>query len=167
MTVNATMAEEEKSPQNQDQTSTEAASEQAAPVPAISADPAGFFWGTGRRKSSVARVRIRPGSGQYQVNGRKIDEHFREDRDRKNVVDPLAVTSTEGNLDIFVSVKGGGYTGQAGAVVLGLSRALKNYDSTLESTLRAHGLLTRDPREVERKKPGQPGARKRFQFSKR
>ncbi len=136
-------------------------------VPVAEPDKAGFYWGLGRRKSSVARVRIRPGEGKYLVNGREIDRHFSELRDRNDVVNPLKVTKTEGNLDVFVNVKGGGFTGQAGAVVLGLSRALKRYDTTLEPHLRDHGMLTRDPREVERKKPGQPKARKRFQFSKR
>jgi small subunit ribosomal protein S9 len=136
-------------------------------VPAAEPDKTGFYWGTGRRKTSVARVRIRPGEGKYMVNGKEIDRHFTELRDRNDVVNPLKVTRTEGNLDVFVNVQGGGFTGQAGAVVLGLSRALKRYDTALESELRDHGMLTRDPREVERKKPGQPGARKRFQFSKR
>lgn len=150
-----------------DQTTAPKAEAAHEPKPAVEPDKAGYFWGTGRRKTSIARVRVRPGDGKYLVNGNEIDKHFTELRDRHNVVDPLKVTRTEGSIDVFVKVQGGGYTGQAGAVVLGLSRALKNYDTTLESMLREHGMLTRDPREVERKKYGQPGARKRFQFSKR
>jgi len=130
-------------------------------------DKGGFFWGTGRRKTAVARVRIRPGDGKFQVNKREIDEFFTELRDRADVVAPLETTNTQGRIDVFVNVHGGGFTGQAGAILLGLSRALKNYDPTLEAALREQNLLTRDPREVERKKPGQPGARRRFQFSKR
>jgi len=127
----------------------------------------GFWCGTGRRKTAVARVRIRAGKGTFLVNGRKIEEFFTELRDRKNVMTPLDVTKAKGSIDVYVKVNGGGYTGQAGAVSLGLSRALKNYDASLEATLRDNDLLTRDDRKVERKKPGQPGARKRFQFSKR
>ena len=149
------------------QTESDEATATAERVPAAEPDKAGFYWGLGRRKTSVARVRIRLGEGKYIVNGREIDRHFTELRDRNDVVNPLKVTRTEGNLDVFVNVKGGGFTGQAGAVVLGLSRALMRYDTTLEAALRDHRMLTRDPREVERKKPGQPGARKRFQFSKR
>lgn len=141
--------------------------EAAAPVPAAEPDKAGFFWGTGRRKASVARVRIRPGEGKFMVNNREIDAYFTELRDQQDVVAPLKVTSTDGKLDVFVNVKGGGFTGQAGAVLLGLSRALKRYDVGLELSLRGEGMLSRDPRAVERKKYGQPGARKRFQFSKR
>ena len=150
---------------------TAAPAEPAAPTRPLSppAKPTagGFFWGTGRRKSSVARVRIRPGEGKYLVNDREIDKHFTEMRDRNSVVAPLKVTKTEGKLDVFVNVKGGGFTGQAGAVLLGLSRALKGYDPTLEAALRENDFLTRDAREVERKKYGQRGARRRFQFSKR
>ena len=126
-----------------------------------------YYWGTGRRKASVARVRIRPGSGQFVVNKRDVDTYFTEDKDRAAVVAPLKVTNTAGRFDVFVNVKGGGYTGQAGAILLGVSRALKTFDDSLDSTLRNNGFLTRDAREVERKKYGQPGARRRFQFSKR
>lgn len=127
----------------------------------------GYYWGTGRRKTAVARVRIRPGEGNFLVNNREISHYFTEIRDQLNVTAPLKETKTEGQLDVFVNVCGGGYTGQAGAVLLGLSRALKTYDPTLESILRDRDFLTRDPREVERKKYGQRGARRRFQFSKR
>ena len=130
-------------------------------------DAGGFVWGTGRRKSAVARVRIRPGSGRYMINGRFVETHFSEDRDRQDVHAPLNATRTEGKLDVYVRVEGGGYMGQAGAVRLGLARALLGYDPSLEPILRDHGFLTRDPREPERKKPGQRGARRKFQFSKR
>ena len=127
----------------------------------------GFHWGTGRRKASVARVRIKPGDGGFLVNGRPIDNYFSELRDRNDVLEPLEITRTKGSINVLVNVFGGGYTGQAGAIRLGLSRALKEYDATLEEVLRSNNMLTRDPRRVERKKYGQPGARKRFQFSKR
>jgi len=149
---------------------------QVAPAPAVApapvAQPAkpdrgGFVWGTGRRKSSVARVRIKPGEGKYLVNGRDLTAYFTQLRDQNDAIAPLKLTKTEGRLDVFVNVNGGGYTGQAGAVLLGLSRAIKGYDPALEPVLRDNDMLTRDPRRVERKKPGQPGARKRFQFSKR
>jgi len=127
----------------------------------------GYTWGTGRRKSSVARVRVRPGDGKFIVNDKPVDEFFNQMRDQQDVKAPLRATKTEGKLDVLVSVTGGGYTGQAGAVLLGLARALKGYDPALEPILRENEFLTRDPREVERKKYGQPGARRRFQFSKR
>lgn len=138
-----------------------------ATPPRAKADKGGFYWGTGRRKTAIARVRIKPGKGKFTVNQREIDQYFTEDRDRANVLAPLKATKTEGNLDIHVNVKGGGFMGQAGAVLLGLSRALKNYDPTLDPILRSNDFLTRDAREVERKKYGQRGARRRFQFSKR
>jgi len=127
----------------------------------------GWWWGTGRRKTAVARVRLRPGSGEFRINGRDIDTHFSEMRDRNDVVAPLEATSLRGSLDIHVNVRGGGITGQAGAILLGVARALRVYDATLEPILREHGYLTRDAREVERKKYGLAGARRRFQFSKR
>lgn len=129
--------------------------------------PGGYLWGTGRRKSAVARVRIRPGQGAFLINKREIDEFFREDRDRKAVVAPLEATGNMGKFDVWVSVQGGGFTGQAGAIVLGLARALRAYDAAYEATLRDGNYLTRDSREKERKKYGQRGARRRFQFSKR
>jgi len=130
----------------------------------------GWFWGTGRRKTAVARVRVRPSKDNkesFLVNDRPVEEFFDHLRDRTDIANVLKVTNTTGKLDIRVNIAGGGFTGQAGAVVLGLARALKNYDQSLESILRDHGLLTRDAREVERKKYGQAGARRRFQFSKR
>ena len=137
----------------------------ASPAPAE--QRGGFWWGTGRRKAAVARVRLRPGKGTLLINGKKVDQYFTELRDRKDVTSPLTVTSTDEKLDVYVNVNGGGFMGQAGAVKLGISRALKAYDPTVEPVLRQHDMLTRDARRVERKKPGQPGARKRFQFSKR
>ncbi len=126
-----------------------------------------WFWGTGRRKTSVARVRIRPGQGNFLINGRRIDRYFTEMRDRSDMTAPLEATKTAGSLDVYVNVSGGGPSGQAGAVRLGLCRALKDYDPALEPILRENGFLTVDSRQVERKKYGQPGARRRFQFSKR
>ncbi|MEX0778082.1 MAG: 30S ribosomal protein S9 [Phycisphaeraceae bacterium] len=133
----------------------------------IKPDKAGYVWGTGRRKTAVARVRIKPGSGKFLINDREVDHFFPEIGDRAAVRKPLKETKTEGSLDVFAKVHGGGLTGQTGAVVLGLSRALMGYDPSLEPALREHNLLTRDAREVERKKYGQSGARRRFQFSKR
>ena len=130
-------------------------------------DAGGFFWGTGRRKSSIARVRIKPGSGKLQINGKEVDEYFSRIQDRNSVVAPLKAIDAMQNFDVFVNVNGGGTTGQAGAIMLGVARALRNYDPSLIHTLREGGYLTRDSRMVERKKPGQRGARRRFQFSKR
>ena len=130
-------------------------------------DKGGFIWGTGRRKSSIARVRIKPGDGKLEINKKKLNDYFVRRQDQNAVVAPLDATKTENGLDIFVNVKGGGITGQSGAVMLGIARALKNYDPGLLPVLRDGGYLTRDGRMVERKKPGQKKARKRFQFSKR
>jgi len=127
----------------------------------------GYWWGTGRRKTSVARVRIRPGSGKCLVNKKEMDEYFTRDQDRKAVQAPLKAVHAERAFDVFINVKGGGITGQAGASLLGVARALRSYDENYIGVLRDNGLLTRDPRMVERKKPGQSGARRRFQFSKR
>lgn len=127
----------------------------------------GWFWGTGRRKRAVARVRIRPGSGVLIINNRSLVDYFTELKYHQSIQSLFEKTNTKNALDVFVNVKGGGQTGQADAIVLGLGRALKELDSSLDPILRANGYLTRDPRKVERKKPGQPGARKRFQFSKR
>jgi small subunit ribosomal protein S9 len=140
-----------------------------APRPAVNRTPPDghWWWGTGRRKTAVARVRLRPGDGKFLINKRPHADYFTEERDRNDTNHVLEVTNTKGSVDVHVNVSGGGFTGQAGAVVLGLARALRGYDETLEPILRDHGLLTRDPRKVERKKYGQPGARKRFQFSKR
>lgn len=126
-----------------------------------------WWWGTGRRKTAVARVRIRPGTGKFIVNKKPYDEYFNEERDRNDMMNVLQKTSTEGGVDIYVKVHGGGFMGQAGAIVLGIARALRKYDETLEPILRSNQFLSRDPRKVERKKYGQRGARRKFQFSKR
>lgn len=126
-----------------------------------------YTWGTGRRKSAVARVRICPGKGKFIINNKDVDVYFCLDKDRLAVRTPLACTETSKAMDVYVNVKGGGVTGQAGAVVLGLARALTKSSSDLEPKLRELHLLHRDPRRVERKKYGQRGARRRFQFSKR
>jgi small subunit ribosomal protein S9 len=126
-----------------------------------------WWWGTGRRKTAVARVRIRPGNGKFMVNDRPMEQYFTEERDRKNLVNVLEKTNTKGTVDVVVNASGGGFTGQAGAIILGLGRALRRYDQALDPILRENNFMTRDSRKVERKKYGQPGARKRFQFSKR
>lgn len=126
-----------------------------------------YVWGTGRRKTAVARVRVAPGSGKIEINGRTLNDYFTKEVDRKAIFGPLEVTNTGGKMDVLVNANGGGPTGQSGAIVLGLGRALLRYDSTLESALRNAGFLTRDSRMKERKKYGQRGARRRFQFSKR
>ncbi len=123
--------------------------------------------GTGRRKEAVARVRLAPGSGKITINGRPIENYFVLESQRVWATHPLVVTETAGKFDVRVNVTGGGLSGQAGAVRLGIARALLSSDPNLRPRLKAEGLLTRDPRVKERKKYGQPGARKRFQFSKR
>jgi small subunit ribosomal protein S9 len=126
-----------------------------------------YTWGVGRRKSAVARVRIAPGTGKIELNGRTLNEFLTSERDRKSIFGPLEVTNTGGKFDIFARCTGGGPTGQAGAIVLGLGRALAKFDQSFEVPLRGGGFLTRDSRMKERKKYGQRGARRRFQFSKR
>jgi small subunit ribosomal protein S9 len=126
-----------------------------------------WWWGTGRRKTAVARVRLRAGDGKFIVNERELGVFFTEERDRNDIMNVLEKTNTKGSVDVIVNAHGGGYTGQAGAIILGLGRALKRYDQNLEPILREHNFLTRDSRKVERKKYGQAGARRRFQFSKR
>ncbi|MCH8205085.1 MAG: 30S ribosomal protein S9 [Candidatus Hydrogenedentes bacterium] len=121
----------------------------------------------GRRKDARARVRIKPGSGNIVVNGRPIREYLARDVLVMLANQPFEATETVGRFDVRVRAEGGGLSGQAGAIRLGIARALLEYDANYKGTLRSAGLLTRDAREVERKKPGQPGARKRFQFSKR
>jgi small subunit ribosomal protein S9 len=146
--------------------------ELAEPKPA---DKHGWWWGVGRRKTAVARVRLRPAQDgspkvQIQVSRKKfktVDDYFSEPQDRMDVHAPLNVTDTAEKLEVFVRVDGGGITGQAQAIRLGIARALVGYDPHLEDVLREKGYLTRDARKVERKKYGQPGARRRFQFSKR
>jgi small subunit ribosomal protein S9 len=125
------------------------------------------FYGTGRRKTSVARVWIRPGAGRIVVNRRAFEDYFPRETLRMIISQPLQVTSTAGQFDVLVTVGGGGPTGQAGAVRHGISRALARFDEKLRLPLKKAGLLTRDPRMRERKKYGQPGARSKFQYSKR
>jgi len=146
----------------------------AATVPEAEAKPAkkwpdkgGYYWGTGRRKSSVARVRIKPGDGKLLINKKELSDYFKREQDREAVLAPLQAVEAGKSFDVFVNVGGGGSTGQSGATRLGIARALKNYNEDYMQALRDGGHLTRDSRMVERKKPGQRGARKRFQFSKR
>jgi small subunit ribosomal protein S9 len=134
---------------------------------ALQLGPKEYCWGLGRRKKAVARVRIRPGDGKVNINGKKLDDYFPNLRDRNSVHAPLEKTETIGKYDIWVNVKGGGTTGQAGAIMLGVSRALLQAESDNFDPLRAGGFLTRDSRQVERKKYGKRGARRSFQFSKR
>jgi small subunit ribosomal protein S9 len=131
------------------------------------ADKTSDFLGTGRRKTAVARVRLANGSGKITVNGRAFENYFPTETLRGVVIQPLNLTQTAARFDVNVNVIGGGPAGQATAVRHGIARALIVADSTLRPTLKADGLLTRDPRMRERKKYGQPGARKRFQYSKR
>ncbi|MCK5438671.1 MAG: 30S ribosomal protein S9 [Gemmatimonadetes bacterium] len=123
--------------------------------------------GVGRRKTAVARVYLRPGKGSWQINGRPLDGYFPRPLHAQQCRQPLEVGKAEDSFDVVVNVRGGGPTGQAGAIQLGLARALVVTDEELRGPLKAAGLLTRDPRMVERKKYGRPKARKRFQFSKR
>lgn len=125
------------------------------------------YYGTGRRKTSVARVFLRPGTGQIKVNHREFDEYFPSDLLKMIIRQPLTLTETQDKFDIFVTVAGGGISGQAGAIRHGISRALLEFNSELRQKLKKAGFLTRDPREKERQKPGLSGARRRFQFSKR
>jgi small subunit ribosomal protein S9 len=125
------------------------------------------YLGTGRRKTAVARVRLASGSGKVTINGRAIENYFHLETQRSHSLQPLVATDSVNKFDVRVNVKGGGPNGQAGAVRHGLARALIEADANLRPTLKAQGLLTRDPRMKERKKYGQPGARKRFQYSKR
>jgi small subunit ribosomal protein S9 len=125
------------------------------------------YYGTGRRKTAVARVYLRPGSGNIMVNRRDFEEYFPNQVLKMVIRQPLLLTETADKFDILVNVVGGGSTGQAGAIRHGIARALLEYNAELRPRLKAAGFLTRDPRKVERKKYGRPKARKRFQFSKR
>jgi small subunit ribosomal protein S9 len=125
------------------------------------------YYGTGRRKTSTARVYLRPGTGEIIVNRRSFDDYFPNEALRMIIRQPLHLTETTGKFDILVNVLGGGTAGQAGAVRHGITRALMEFNIDLRPTLKRAGLVTRDPRQKERKKYGQKGARKRFQFSKR
>src|SRR5262249_23126665 len=131
------------------------------------ADKTNEFLGTGRRKTAIARVRLATGSGKFLVNGRPFEAYFPLETLRSTPSQPLTSTATGDKLDVRFNVPGGGPNGQAGAVRHGIARALLKFDASLRGALKAEGTLTRDPRMRERKKYGQPGARKRFQFSKR
>jgi len=133
----------------------------------MTAQPDLRWHAVGRRKTSVARVYLVPGSGKWSINGRTLGDYFPRQSLVSHIQQSFQVTDTLGAFDVKARVVGGGMTGQAGAIRLGIARALVSADETHRKKLRTHGLLTRDPRAVERKKPGQPGARKRFQFSKR
>jgi small subunit ribosomal protein S9 len=125
------------------------------------------YHAVGRRKTSTARVILRPGSGEWTVNGRSLQDYFPRILHRKRAEEAFKVTEYDGQFDVTVRVTGGGVTGQADAIRLALARAVLSKDEDTRHVLRKHGLLTRDSRRVERKKPGRPKARKRFQFSKR
>ena len=131
------------------------------------ADRFGWWWATGRRKTSTARVRVKPGKGEMLVNERPFEQFFVIERDRKNIMAVLEKTGLKGSVDVRCTCAGGGVTGQAGAMQLALARALLGYEPAQETVLREQSMLTRDARKVERKKYGQAGARRRFQFSKR
>jgi small subunit ribosomal protein S9 len=133
----------------------------------MAADLSTQLQAVGRRKTSVARVLLRPGSGNWSVNGRTLENYFPRPLHRMRVEEALAVGDAQGQYDILVRVAGGGLTGQSDAIRLALARALVKKDEEIRPAFRRSGLLTRDPRKVERKKPGRPKARKRFQFSKR
>lgn len=137
------------------------------PVKEKRIDPSGEVVAIGRRKAASARVRLKPGDGQFMVNGRPITEYLARETLVRVVNQVFDATGTVGKFDIRARCDGGGLAGQAGALRLGVARALMKFDANLKTALRSHGMLTRDAREVERKKYGQPGARKRFQFSKR
>ena len=126
-----------------------------------------YHWGTGRRKTSTARVRVKEGTGVIEINGKTPDKFFTHENFSRVALRPLATAELKEKVDVFAQVEGGGNTGQADAVAHGISRALLKLNPELRTTLKKAGHLTRDPRAKERKKPGQPGARKRFQFSKR
>lgn len=125
------------------------------------------YLGTGRRKSAVARVWLRPGSGKFEINKRALNEYFPLQEQQACVNQPLQATETVGKFDVYILAHGGGVSGQSEAVRLGIARALQTFNIELRPALKKDGYLTRDPRKHERKKYGRPGARKRFQFSKR
>src|SRR5882724_2227385 len=125
------------------------------------------YYGTGRRKSAIARVFLRPGSGNFKVNGKELETYFVTEQQRASARRTLVTASLAGEFDVLTTVRGGGVSAQADAVKLGIARALLEFNIELRKTLKADGLLTRDARIKERKKYGQKGARKRFQFSKR
>jgi small subunit ribosomal protein S9 len=126
-----------------------------------------YYWGTGRRKESIARVRVRPGEGQIVINGRSIEDYFPRQLWRLHALEPLKVSGMEGKIDVFIKAQGGGLSGQAGAVRLGIARALLSLDPEMRPVLKKADLLARDPRMVERKKFGRRKARALYQYSKR
>jgi small subunit ribosomal protein S9 len=126
-----------------------------------------YFWGTGRRKNALARVRVRPGNGEIKINDRTVEDYFPRLVWQSQVLQSLKVASLEGKVDVFIRATGGGLTGQAGAAKMGIARALIKLNPDLRPALKKEGLLTRDPRMVERKKFGQKGARGKRQYSKR
>ena len=125
------------------------------------------YLGTGRRKTAVARVFLRPGDGKVSINGRTVENYFPSARQRQRVQQPFLLTETAGKFDLLILAHGGGMTGQADAIRLGIARALQKFNMELRQVMKKQGYLTRDPRKHERKKYGRPGARKRFQYSKR
>jgi small subunit ribosomal protein S9 len=125
------------------------------------------YYGTGRRKAAIARVFLRPGSGEFKVNGKAYEEYFVTEAQRQSAKAPLVLTETIANFNVVATVNGGGVNGQADAVKMGLARALQEFNAELRGKMKAEGFMTRDARMKERKKYGQKGARKRFQFSKR
>lgn len=166
------MTEENQDTQDQGAPADAPAASRTPAVEAQASTAAGedplYYWGTGRRKTSVARVRLKPnGTGKVVINKREMDHYFYRQQDRKNVVDPMKLTKTMGKFDVFINVDGGGMSGQSGAARLGVSRALAKFNPELSDMLRGNGFLTRDGRQSERKKYGQRGARASFQFSKR
>lgn len=140
---------------------------ESAEKPVAGPDAHGYFWGVGRRKTAVARVRVRPGEGRITINKRGVDEYFKWERDRMEALLPLKTAKVTGKFDVFVNARGGGVSGQASAVKLGLARALLKAQPDLNDKLREEALLSRDAREKERRKYGRRGARASFQFSKR
>jgi small subunit ribosomal protein S9 len=126
-----------------------------------------FYYATGRRKTSAARVFLKPGSGKISINGKTVDTYLSRPTSRMVIVQPFGITASQDKFDVFVTVCGGGESGQAGAIRHGISRALVAFDAEMRGALKKAGFLTRDPRMVERKKYGRAGARRRFQYSKR
>lgn len=126
-----------------------------------------YIWGTGRRKNAIARVRIRRGDGKFLINNREVEDYLPRHYWASKAVEPLKVSGMEGKIDVYVNAHGGGLTGQSGAIRMGVARAIIKMDPSLRPVLKKAGMLTRDPRMVERKKVGLKGARGRFQFSKR
>ena len=152
-----------ENPQNFSTSSPEAEVQESAPRPVLSVPGAAV----GRRKQAIARVRLVPGSGTITINGRTLEDYFPNKLHQQLINDPFTLLELAGSYDVIARISGGGPSGQAGALRLGIARALVEYDAELRSRLRKAGLLTRDPRAKERKKYGMAGARKRFQFSKR